>query len=117
MLRVGKEVGPDELNTEHIVDFIQHLRKERSNGDCAVNSQVVTLRSFYRAMVAMEQCEHIRNPTLALPRLKAPKRKIRDTLSQEEVTRLLNMPPTQTILGLGAPLRNRGASVGMRGPH
>jgi site-specific recombinase XerD len=99
-LRVGKDVGPDELTTTHIVDYIQHLRLERSNADAAVNTYVVTLRSFYRAMVAMEECEHKRNPTLALPKLKAPKRRIRDTLSHEEVARLLNAPPKNTILGL-----------------
>jgi integrase/recombinase XerD len=99
-LRLGKEREPDEITTKDILEFVTYLRKERSNGDSAVNSQVVTLYGFYRAMVALELLEHRKNPTNHLPRLKAPKRKIRDTLSVEEAERLITSPPDNTIMGL-----------------
>ena len=32
-LRVGKEVQRDELQSRHVVDYVQYLREERGNGD------------------------------------------------------------------------------------
>jgi site-specific recombinase XerD len=99
-LRLGKEREPDEITTKDILEFVTYLRKERANGDSAVNSQVVTLLSFYRTMVALEQLEHRKNPMNNFPKIKAPKRKIRDTLSIEEAERLVMCPPANTVLGL-----------------
>lgn len=99
-VRMGKNIEPDELSTKDILEFIRFLRVERSNGDSAVNTQVVTLRMFYRAMVSLEQIEHRKSPTNYLPKLKAPGRKLKETLTHEETRRLLNRPGSNTVLGL-----------------
>lgn len=99
-LRIGKNCEPDELRTTDILDYVRHLRDERLNSDASVNTGLVIVRSFYRAMVAMEQLEHKKNPTLHLPKIKAPKRRVHDTLTQEEVKRLINKPGSETVMGL-----------------
>ncbi|MEK6579813.1 MAG: tyrosine-type recombinase/integrase [Bdellovibrionota bacterium] len=99
-VKLGKSIEPDEIKAKDILEYVKYLRDERGNGDSCVNVRVVTLRTFYRAMVAMEQLEHRKNPTHYLPKIRAVKQKFQDTLSHEEVKRLLNRPCTQTILGL-----------------
>ena len=99
-VRLGKEIEPNEISTNHIIDFIKFLRDEKNNGDCAVNSQIVCVRMFYRAMVAMGQIEYGKSPIHHLPSLKAPKRKIKDVLTQDEVKALLNRPGSNTVIGL-----------------
>jgi site-specific recombinase XerD len=48
----------------------------------------------------MEQLAYTKNPTLQLPKFKAPKRKVKDILSYAEVEELLKKPKTNTIMGL-----------------
>jgi site-specific recombinase XerD len=91
---------PDQVTQDLILDYVRYLRLSRNNGDCAVNTQLVSIRNFYRALVAMEQIAYTKNPTLQLPRIKAPKRKMKEVLSYAEVAELLKKPRSNTVLGL-----------------
>lgn len=99
-VRRGKGCEPDDIKANDVLDYIKYLRDEKLYSDSSINTQVVTVRTFYRAIVAMEQMEHKKNPTLHLPKIKAPKRRVHDTLSQEEVKRLINRPEANTIMGI-----------------
>jgi integrase/recombinase XerD len=92
--------SPDEITAREVLEYLEHLRRDRNNGASAVNRAAVVLRNFYRAMVAMEQLEPKANPMLNLPKIKAAPRKLPVTLSKEEVERLLVGPGTDTIVGL-----------------
>jgi site-specific recombinase XerD len=91
---------PEEVTQDSILNYVRYLRLGRNNGDCAVNTQVVTIRNFFRAMVSLEQLAYAENPTHQLPKMKAPKRKMKEVLSQSEVEDLLKKPRTDTVLGL-----------------
>src|ERR1700745_985986 len=82
------------------MDYIKYLRDVCENCSSSVNCQIVVVRNLYRAMVALEQIEYRKNQTVNLPKLKAPKRKFKDVLTQDEVSALLSKPRTDTILGL-----------------
>jgi integrase/recombinase XerD len=94
------DAPPDAVRVRDVLEYLQHLREERCNGDAAVNRQVTILRSFYRALVAMELLEPRENPLAHFPRIKAVARKLPETLSQEEIARLLAAPPTSTEVGV-----------------
>ncbi len=91
---------PDEVTQDLILDYVRYLRLSCNNGDCSVNTQLVSIRNFYRALVAMEQITYTKNPTLQLPKIKAPKRKMKEILSHSEVECLLKKPRSNTVLGL-----------------
>jgi integrase/recombinase XerD len=95
-----KDQGPDEVTARDVLEYLEHLRRERDNGDSAVNRQVTILKNFYRAIVAMGHLEPRANPMAHFPRIKARPRKLPTVLSAEEVERLLDQPPRDTILGL-----------------
>ena len=95
-----KDVVPEAVTARDVLEYVDHLRRERDNGDSAVNRQVTILRNFYRAMVAMDQLEPRANPLAHFPKLKARPRKLPVTLSEEDVEKLLEQPPSDTILGL-----------------
>jgi len=92
--------GPDQVTARDILEYLEHLRRERDNGDSAVNRQVTILKNFYRAIVAMGHLEPRANPMAHFPRIKGKARKLPTVLSAEEVQRLLDQPPRNTILGL-----------------
>lgn len=92
--------SPAELAPVDILNYVEHLRKERKNGDASVNRQVTILRNFYRACVGMELLEPNANPLAKFPKIKAAHRRFRETLSAEEVGRLLDAPPCDSVLGL-----------------
>ena len=92
--------GPDQITARDVLEYIEHLRRERDNGDAAVNRQVTILKNFYRAIVAMGHLEPRANPMAHFPHIKASPRKLPVVLSVEEVGRLLEGPPQDTILGL-----------------
>lgn len=94
------DVSPDRVTAQQVLKYVEHLRRERNNGDSAVNRQVTILKVFYRAMVAMGHLDPGSNPMAHFPRIKAGARKLPVVLSGEEVTRLLEAPGTDTILGL-----------------
>ena len=41
---------PDVVVARDVLEYLEHLRRDRDNGDSAVNRAVVVLRSFYRAI-------------------------------------------------------------------
>lgn len=92
--------GPDQVTARDVLEYIEHLRRVRDNGAAAVNRQVTILKNFYRAIVAMGHLEPRANPMAHFPSIKASPRKLPVVLSPEEVQRLLDAPPRNTILGL-----------------
>jgi site-specific recombinase XerD len=92
--------SPDALKARDILEYLEHLRRERDNGDAAVNRSLVVLRSFYRAIVAMGHLDRADNPLEGFPLIKAVARKLPVTLSTEEVTRLMHRPRIDSIIGL-----------------
>lgn len=91
---------PDQVSARDLLEYVNYLRTERSNGACAINRQVTILKNFYRAIVAMGQLDANDNPMVHFPKIKAAPTKLPDFLSQEEVRQLLAQPRTDTVLGL-----------------
>lgn len=91
---------PQQVSARIVLEYVTYLRQQRKNGDSAVNRQVTILKNFYRAMVAMGHLEPAQNPLAHFPVMKAARRKLPTVLSVEEVTKLLDTPRTDTILGL-----------------
>jgi integrase/recombinase XerD len=92
--------SPDLVTARDVLEYLQHLREARGNGDSAVNSVVVVLRSFYRAIVAMGHLEYSANPMVGFPTIKAVPRKLPVALAPEQVERLLAEPKADTVIGL-----------------
>jgi integrase/recombinase XerD len=91
---------PDQITARDVLSYVQYLREVRDNGDSAINRSVVVLRQFYAAMVAMAQLEYGDNPLASFPSIKAVPRKLPVALSSDQVSRLLDEPKPDTILGL-----------------
>lgn len=94
------ERPPDQVTARDVLQYLQHLRESRGNGDSAVNRQLTILRSFYRAMVAMRHLEPAANPLAGFPSIKAVPRKLPVSLNPEQISRLLVEPNSVTIIGL-----------------
>ncbi len=92
--------APDQVSARDVLAYLQHLRQDRGNGDSAVNRALVVLRSFYRAMVAMGYLDHRANPLSGFPSIKAVPRKLPVFLAPEQVSRLLDEPKSNTVIGL-----------------
>lgn len=92
--------GPDQLSSRDILEYVEYLRRERSNGASAVNRQVTILKNFYRAIVAMGHLDVDDNPMAHFPKMKAAPNKLPVFLSEDEMQRLLDQPRTDTVLGL-----------------
>ncbi len=92
--------SPDQVTARDVLEYLQHLRQDRGNGDSAVNRALVVLRSFYRAMVAMGHLDHKANPLSGFPSIKAVPRKLPVSLAPEQVSRLLAEPKSDTVIGL-----------------
>ena len=97
--RLG-ERGPDELVARDILEYIEYLRRERHNGAAAINRQVTILRSFYRAMVAMDLLQPNANPMANFPKVKSARKKLPVFLTEDEMRRLLRTPRIDTVMGL-----------------
>jgi site-specific recombinase XerD len=94
------DLSPQDVSARIVLEYVTHLREARDNGDSAVNRTVTVLKNFYRALVAMGHLEQRENPLAEFPTMKGVARKLPVVLSDEEVTQLLEAPPTDTILGL-----------------
>ena len=94
------DVEPGQVTARHVLEYVNHLRQDRHNGDSAVGRQVTVLKNFYRAIVAMGHLEPATNPLAHFPKLKAKPRKLPVVLSAEEVQHLLASPPKDIVLGL-----------------
>jgi site-specific recombinase XerD len=92
--------SPDQVTARDVLEYLQHLRVERGNGDSAVNRAVVVLRCFYRAMVAMGHLDHKENPLRGFPLIRAVPRKLPVALAPDQVSRLLDEPKSDTEIGL-----------------
>jgi site-specific recombinase XerD len=92
--------APDEVTARDVLEYLQHLRDDRGNGDSAVNRAVVVLRRFYQAMVAMGYLDHKQNPLIGFPSIKAVPRKLPVALASDQVSRLLAEPKSDTVIGL-----------------
>lgn len=94
------DAGPESVAARDVLEYLQHLRQERGNGDSAVNRTVTILRRFYQAMVAMGYLEHSDNPMAGFPTIKSVPRKLPVSLSPEQVTNLLSQPDLETQIGM-----------------
>lgn len=92
--------GPDTITSRDVLEYVDYLRRERDNGDAAVNRQVTVLRGFYRAIVAMGYLEMRDNPMAHFPKIKAQRRKLPVCLDEDQVRRLIELPRPNTVLGL-----------------
>lgn len=92
--------GPEQIKPRDVLEYLEYLRRARDNGASAINRQVTVLRNFYRAMVAMGHLEPRDNPLANFPKVKAARRKLPRILNEEEVRRLIELPKTDTVLGL-----------------
>ena len=92
--------SPDLVTPRDVLEYLQHLREVRANGDAAVNRQLTILRSFYRAIVAMGHLEPSNNPLVGFPSIKAAPRKLPVSLAPEQVNRLLIQPNADTVIGV-----------------
>jgi integrase/recombinase XerD len=97
---VFNDKAPDAITARDVLEYVQHLRDVRKNGDSAVNRTVTILKNFYRAMVAMGYLDSPHNPMAAFPIIKAARKKLPVTYSNEEIEKLLSIPPNDTVLGL-----------------
>ena len=95
-----KDKDPDELKAVHVLDYVNFLRHVRDNGPSAINRQVTVIKTFYRAMVAMEFMPFEANPMACFPKIKAAPRKLPTWLSQDEMEKLMRQPRTDTVMGL-----------------
>lgn len=91
---------PEAITARDLLGYVQHLRDVRKNGDSAVNRTVTILKNFYRAMVAMGYLDPPDNPMAAFPKIKAARKKLPVTCNDEEIGKLLSMPPDDTVIGL-----------------
>ncbi len=94
----GRE--PDRVTARDVLEYVEYLRRERKNGDAAVNRTVTILKNFYRAIVSTGHLEPRDNPMAHFPKLKRPSRKLPEVLTEQEAPQLLEQPPSDTIIGL-----------------
>jgi site-specific recombinase XerD len=94
------DASPDQVTARDVLEYLQHLRDERGNGDSAVNRVLTILRQFYRAIVAMGHLDHKDNPLIGFPSIKAVPRKLPVFLATEQMSRLLAEPKSDTVIGL-----------------
>lgn len=95
-----QKTDPASITAADVLSYLEFLRSQRNNGGSAVNRQLVILRNFYKAIVAMGHLAPDANPLAHFPKVKATPRKLPVTLSEEEVARLLDAPDDETVLGL-----------------
>ena len=76
---------PDAITARDMLEYVQHLRDDRKNGDSAVNRSVTIVKNFYRAMVAMGYLDGPNNPMAAFPTIKAVRKKLPVTYTGEEI--------------------------------
>ena len=94
------DASPDQVTARDVLEYLQHLREERGNGDSAVNRVLTILRQFYRAIVAMGHLDHKDNPLIGFPSIKAVPRKLPIFLATEQMSRLITKPKQDTVIGL-----------------
>jgi site-specific recombinase XerD len=91
---------PDQVTARIVLEYLEHLRRDRDNGDSSINRTLVVIRGFYCALVAMNHLEHSANPIVGFPTIRAVPRKLPVVLSEQETEQLLNAPRADTVIGL-----------------
>ncbi|NJM09474.1 MAG: tyrosine-type recombinase/integrase [Bdellovibrionaceae bacterium] len=92
--------APDEVTSAQVCEFIDHLKRGRLNGLATQNKKFVVVRSFYRALVALEQIAPKQDPCVRLPPMRKPQEKAGDILSIREIEQLAGAPSKETLLGV-----------------
>ena len=92
--------APDAIGAGDVLAYVEHLRRERGNGDAAVHRHVVILRQLYRAMTSMGHLAPADNPLAHFPKIRPARSKLPSVLSDKEVTRLLEAPDDDSVIGL-----------------
>lgn len=91
---------PDTVVARHVLEYLEHLRRDRDNGAAAINRTLTILRVFYRAIVAMGHLDPRGNPLAGFPKIRAAARKLPTILDTEETARLIGAAPLNTVLGI-----------------
>jgi integrase/recombinase XerD len=91
---------PNEITTQDLCEYIEHLRTARSLGNASVNKTVVVLRSFYKCAVSFDLMSPSNDPTRFLPKMKGVFEVAGDILNAEEMNRLANTPDPRTVVGI-----------------
>jgi len=94
------DCSPDKITARNVLEYLEFLRVERNNNESALNRQVTILKNFYRAIVAMGHLEPEDNPMSHFPKIKATPRKLPVMLNRQEVKKLLDSPPDDTVIGV-----------------
>jgi len=92
--------SPTEVTMRIALEYVNHLRDDRGNGDSAVCRAVVVLKNFYAAMVAFGHLEPNSDPMARFPAMKKRREKLPTFLTSSELEKLLEAPKTDTLLGL-----------------
>ncbi len=92
--------SPKDITTCTVLEYVNYLRDKRGNGDSAVGRAVVVLKNFYVAIVAFGHLEPNENPMARFPAMKKRREKLPTFLTSSELEKLLDMPKTDTLLGL-----------------
>ncbi|MEI6626771.1 MAG: tyrosine-type recombinase/integrase [Thermoleophilia bacterium] len=92
--------SPNQVHARDVLQYLQHLRVEKDNGDSSVNRTAVVLRSFYRAIVAMGHLEPRDNPMVGFPTIRGVARKLPTVLTNDEMERLLAQPRADSVVGI-----------------
>lgn len=92
--------SPEAVSTAQICDYIDHLKNVQENGPATLNRKMTVIRSFYRALVAMEEIMPGQDPCVRLPVMKKPQEKAGDILSAKEMECLAGIPEKTTLLGI-----------------
>lgn len=100
ILKRKGEVRPSSLRMNDILEYIRYLQEERHNGVCAVNRQIMSIKSFYRAMVAFEEIQPRENPMRDFPKLKPIPRKLPKHLSENEIKAMIKGCDADSIVGV-----------------
>jgi site-specific recombinase XerD len=93
-------LAPDEVTSTLVCEYIDYLKRSRLNGLATQNKKFVVVKSFYRALVALEQIAPKQDPCVRLPPMKRPQEKAGDILSAREIEQLAGAPNRETLLGL-----------------
>lgn len=86
----------EDVNKTDIISYIMEIEGE-GKSKSTVSRKIASIRCFYQFLINTGRVQ--KDPTLSI---KSPKqeRKMPETLSQEEVKRLLSSPDTNTVKGL-----------------
>lgn len=92
--------APNKITIQDVCEYIEYLRTMRSHGNATVNKTVVVLKSFYKCAISFNMIVPSEDPTRNLPKLKAALDVAGDTLSLNEMNKLMSTPDARTIVGI-----------------